>query len=122
MQGKRGASYQQSCAADLEAGFLTGYRDGKSLFELQSTLNNARATLDKQQRALKQLEKDISVKTELLVEDGLVKEERIQLLDDIEALKLELVAATDRLPALQQDVRRAQTLYQQAERRFSFYQ
>ena len=120
--GKRGGSYQQSCSAALEEDFLAGFRDGKTLYDLQRALKQANSAVEKQQRLLTRLEQDITVKTELLVEDGLVKEERIQLLDDIEALKLELVAATDLLPALQQDVRRAQTLYQQAERRFSFYQ
>ena len=120
--GKRGGSYQQSCSAALEEDFLAGYRDGKTLYDLQRALKQANSAVEKQQRLLTRLEQDITAKTELLVEDGLVKEERIQLLDDIEALKLELVAATDLLPALQQDVRRAQTLYQQAERRFSFYQ
>lgn len=121
MQGKRGVSYQQSCAADLEAGFLTGYRDGKSLFELQSTLNNARSALDKQQRALKQLEKDISVKTELLVEDGLLKDERISILADIETLKAQLVETADALPALAREVSRAERAYQKAEQRFANY-
>ena len=120
--GKRGGSYQQSCSTALEEDFLAGYRDGKTLYDLQRELNQANSAVEKQQRLLTRLEQDITVKTELLVEDGLVKEERIQLLDDIEALKLELVEAVDRLPALQQDVRRAQTQYQQAERRFSSYQ
>lgn len=121
IQGKRGASYQQSCAADLEAGFLTGYRDGKSLFELQSTLNNARSALDKQQRALKQIEKDISVKTELLVEDGLLKDERVSILAEIETLKAELVETADALPALAREVSRAERAYQKAEQRFANY-
>ncbi len=121
MQGKRGAAYQQSCAADLEAGFLTGYRDGKSLFELQSAMNTARSALDKQQRALKQLEKDISVKTELLVEDGLLKDERVSILADIEALKAQLVETADALPALAREVSRAERAYQKAEQRFANY-
>ena len=120
--GKRGDSYQQSCSATLEEDFLAGYRDGKTLYDLQRALNQANSAVDKQQRLLGRLEKDIVEKTELLVEDGLVKEERIQLLDDIEALKLELVEAADLIPALHQEVRRAQAQYQQAERRFSAYQ
>ena len=57
-----------------------------------------------------------------LVEDGLVKEERIQLLNDIETLKLQLLDAVDQLPVLQRDARRAEHSYHQAERRFAHYQ
>lgn len=119
--GKRGGSYQGSCSASLEADFLGGYRDGKALYDLQRALNQANAAVEKQQRLLTRLEKDIALKTELLVEDGLVKEERIQLLNDIEALKVQVMDVLDSLPALQQGVRRAQQQYQQAEQRFSSY-
>ncbi|GAB2916904.1 DUF2799 domain-containing protein [Rheinheimera gaetbuli] len=120
--GKRGTNYQDSCPATLEADFLRGYRDGKVLYDLQRELNQANAVVDKQQRLLSRLEKDIVVKTELLVEDGLVKEERIQLLNDIEALKLQLLDIADQLPSLQRDVRRAEQHYHQAQLNFAHYQ
>jgi hypothetical protein len=120
--GKRGSSYQNSCPAELEEAFLPAYRDGKELYNLQRALSNARSAVDKQQRLLRQLEKDISVKTELLVEDGLVKEERVAILADIETLKGELIDAAQRVPQLERDVRRAENAYAQAEQRFAHYQ
>lgn len=120
--GKRGGSYQNSCPANLEAVFLPAYRDGKELYSLQRAASNARSAVDKQQRLLRQLEKDIVVKTELLVEDGLLKEERVAILADIEALKGELVDAAQQLPQLERDLRRAEKAYSQAEQRFVSYQ
>jgi hypothetical protein len=120
--GKRGSNYQNSCPATLETDFLAGYRDGKALYDLQRELSQANAVVDKQQRLLTQLEKDILVKTELLVEDGLVREERIQLLNDIETLKLQLLDIADQLPAVQRDARRAERNYHQAQQRFAHYQ
>ena len=120
--GKRGGSYQHSCAPALEADFLAGYRDGQTLYDLQRALSQANAAVDKQQRLITRMEEDIVVKTELLVEDGLVKEERIALLNDIETLKLQLLDAVDQLPAIQRDARRAEQSYNQAERRFAHYQ
>ena len=89
---------------------------------MQRALSQANTAVDKQQRLITRMEKDIVVKTELLVEDGLVKEERIALLNDIETLKLQLLDAVDQLPAIQRDARRAEQSYNQAERRFAHYQ
>lgn len=122
MVGKRGGGYQNSCPAKLEAVFLPAYRDGKALYNLQRELNSARSALDKQQRLLAQLEHDISVKTEMLVEDGLIKEERVAILADIEVLKAELVDAAHQLPQLEREIRRAEKAYAQAEQRFAHYQ
>ena len=119
--GKHGDSYKGSCAADLEADFLTGYRDGLELHSFQQAVNGARANLDRQHQQISNLEKTIAGKTGLLVEDGLVKEERIQLLNEIEALKVELMDMINQLPALQREVRRTEQQQQQAEQRFISY-
>ena len=122
MQGKDGASYKSSCPADLETDFLAGYRDGKSLYDTQMALSYARTAVDKQQRLLVQLEKEISVKTELLVEDGLTKDERLAILADIESLKAELVDAAYRLPALERELQRSEQRFNQVSRQFAHYQ
>lgn len=120
--GKSGSSYQNSCGADLEPDFLTGYRDGQQLYSLQRAVNNARSAVEKQQRLLTTLEQDIETKTELLVEDGLKKEQRIALLDEIDAMKGQYVEVMNTLPALQREVGRAEKLLAQGEKRFSHYQ
>ncbi|KKO44329.1 hypothetical protein WG68_15995 [Arsukibacterium ikkense] len=120
--GKRGGSYQGSCTAALEADFLQGYRDGQQLHGLQQAANSARADLDRHNRQISNLDKSITVKTDLLVEDGLLRDERIQLLNEIEAMKAELIDMLNQLPALQREVRRAEQQQQQAEQRFAAYQ
>ena len=122
MQAKAGVAYQNSCTVELEAEFLTGYQDGKSLYDTQMALSYARTAVDKQQRLLVQLEKEISVKTELLVEDGLTKDERLAILADIESLKAELVDAVYRLPALERELQRSEQRFNQVSRQFAHYQ
>lgn len=119
--GKRGSVYQNSCAADIEPEFLAGYSDGKSLYDAQQAMSAASSALEKQQRLLTKLEKDISTKTALLVEDGLVKEQRLAILADIEALKAELVDAAYQLPLLEGDWAQADKQLQRIEQRFAHY-
>jgi hypothetical protein len=120
--GQRGGSYQSSCPAELEAQFLPAFRDGQQLYQLQRAVNSARSTLDKQQRLLTKLEHDIVVKTELLVEDGLTRDERIALLNDIEAAKQQLLETADHLPVLQQNIRRAEQALARGEQSLAHYQ
>ncbi|WP_213998551.1 DUF2799 domain-containing protein [Arsukibacterium sp.] len=120
--GRRGGSYQGSCTTDLAEPFLSGYRDGQELYDLQQAVANARTSIDRQHQQIKKTEKMINSKTDLLVEDGLVKDERIQLLTEIELLKTELMDLYDQLPVLQQNLRQAERAYQQAEQRFLPYQ
>lgn len=119
--GMRGGSYQGSCVADLAEPFLSGYRDGQELFSLQQAVANASTSIDRLHQQIRTTEKTIISKTDLLVEDGLVKDERIQLLAEIELLKTELMDMHDQLPLLQQNLRQAQRAYQQAEQRFLPY-
>lgn len=120
--GKRGVAYQNSCPAMLEADFLSAYRDGQQLYQLQRAVNGARSAYDKQQRLLSRLEQDIVVKTELLVEDGLTRDERISLLNEIEDTKYQLIAAADALPGLEQNIRRAEQELARGEQQFANYQ
>jgi hypothetical protein len=119
--GRSGASYQNSCPTPLEPGFLVGFRDGQQLYQLQRAVSSARNALDKQQRELTKMEKDIVVKTELLVADGLKKDERITLLNEIESLKQNLFAVSAQLPVLEQDIRRAEQALVRGEQAFIQY-
>jgi len=119
--GKRGGGYQNSCAADLEAGFLVGYNDGKALHDLQRALSTANSALQKQHRLVSDLAQSIAAKKELLVADGLVKDERLAILADIEALNIDLLDASQQLPLLEREVRRAEHALAQAEQNLSGY-
>ncbi|MDP5187932.1 MAG: DUF2799 domain-containing protein [Alishewanella sp.] len=119
--GKRGSNYQNSCMPDLEKGFLLGYRDGKTLFELQRALNSARSNIDKQRRVIANLEQEIVDKTELLIADGLTRDDRVQLLNEIELHKYEINEALNALPELEAQAYSAEQAYNQAEQRFKSY-
>lgn len=119
--GLRGASYQGSCPADLAEQFLSGYRDGQQLYGLQQAVNNARSAIDRQQRQIRNIEKQIAINTELLVADGLVRDERIRLLNEIEALKAEHFDLVNLLPELEEQLQYAEQQLQQGEQRFISY-
>ncbi|MDP5142401.1 DUF2799 domain-containing protein [Rheinheimera baltica] len=120
--GRSGGSYQSSCPSALEADFLSGFRDGQQLYQLQRAVNAARSAFDKQQRLLTQLEQDIVVKTELLVEDGLTRDERIALLNEIEDAKHQLIETADYMPELEQNINRAEQALARGEKNFAKYQ
>lgn len=116
--GMRGGSYQGSCGPELEQKFMLGYSDGQQLFELQQAVKNARSALDRQQRQIRNVEQQIAVHTELLVADGLVRDERIRLLNEIEALKAENFDLINLLPELERQLQYAEQQLQQGEQRF----
>lgn len=119
--GRSGANYQNSCPATLEAGFLTGFRDGQQLYKLQRDVSKARSAFDKQQRLLASLEQDIEEKTELMVKDGQSRDERIALLKEIDNLKLELVNAAQLMPVLEQNIHFAEQALARGEQKFTGY-
>jgi hypothetical protein len=121
-QGKRGFSYQGSCSADLEPQFLSGYTEGKHLYDLQSALQRARNAVEFKQQELSKLEKTIKHQTEKLVEDGIAKEERLKLLADLEVLKRDLVETAKELPPLELAVKQAEKALAQAESNTNRYQ
>tara|TARA_R110002126_G_scaffold85942_2_gene207613 strand:- start:2244 stop:2867 length:624 start_codon:yes stop_codon:yes gene_type:complete len=119
--GLRGASYQGSCPANLAEQFLSGYQDGQQLYGLQQAVNSARSAIDRQHRQISNLEKQIAINTELLVADGLVRDERIRLLNEIEALKAEHFDLINLLPELEAQLQYAEQQLQQGEQQFNSY-
>ncbi len=119
--GKGGGSYQNSCMPDLEPAFLIGYRDGKTLHDLQRAVNAARSSLEQQQRLIASMEQAIVDKTELLVADGLSRDERVNLLNDIEQQKVAINEAITLLPALEAQAANTEHAFNQAEQRFKHY-
>lgn len=98
---------------------MPAYQDGKSLYDAKRAVENARSEIDKQQREQAELEQDITGKTEQLVADGLVKEQRLVLLEEIEELKQALLASVKQLPVLQRELRRAEQAYSKLQQRFA---
>jgi hypothetical protein len=56
--GLEGKSYERSCPAHLEAGFLDGFELGQSIHQLQSRVNASRQEVDRLTRELRRLERD----------------------------------------------------------------
>lgn len=84
-QGMQNNTYQNSCPADLEAAFMSGYRDGQLVYEARSRVDNARAEQRKLGRYIDEHEKDIKQLNEQLVADGLSREQRVNVRDKLAA-------------------------------------
>jgi hypothetical protein len=83
LQGSDNFTYQNSCPAEFKEAFMLGYRDGQSVYQARSSLDNARVELRQLTRDIADLEKQISALNEKLVADGLSREQRVKIRDEL---------------------------------------
>lgn len=83
LQGMENFNYQNSCPAEFKDAFMLGYRDGQSVYQARSSLDNARAELRQLTTDIADLEKQISALNERLVADGLSREQRVKIRDEL---------------------------------------
>ncbi|CAM5179958.1 DUF2799 domain-containing protein [Alishewanella longhuensis] len=83
LQGMENLTYQNSCPAEFTDAFMLGYRDGQSVYQARSTLDNARVELRQLTSDITDLEKQISALNEKLVADGLSREQRVSIRDEL---------------------------------------
>lgn len=121
LQGRDGQKYRRSCPEQLESQFLSGFRDGQELHGLKQIVHTARVTLNAAIHRLDNIETLIAEKSELMITDGLLRKERLVLLEEIEALKYEYVERDQTIPDLQQQLDYAEQDYAEAEKQFSAY-
>lgn len=112
-QGMQNNTYQNSCPADLEAAFMTGYRDGQLVYEARSRVDNAQSEQKKLGRYIDEHEKNIKQLNEQLVADGLSREQRVKVRDKLAAhnenlgqAKLRYAELTAAIIILQRDLDR----------------
>lgn len=107
--GHSGGTYSGVCPEALEAGFLSGYRAGRELFEGEQAVQQVRAAIAGYQRQIREGTEALAAKQEALVRDGATESERRQLLKEVNELreqleeaKIALATAEGELPPLEQ--------------------
>lgn len=80
--GARGGRYGGVCPSEYEYEFVDAYNQGRRLYELQASVNNADRQIHTKERQLESLRKDLSSKEAALVSDNTTSEERVQLLSE----------------------------------------
>lgn len=81
--GSQGKAYNGVCPADLEPAFLTAYREGKAIHEVESEIDHLETDLRRKERELDSLAEQISKKESELIGDTATSERRAQLLAEI---------------------------------------
>lgn len=95
--GERGWSHNNICPAELRAGFLTAYREGKSLYDARVEVANLEWEIDQKTARLTALKSEIISATAAQLDGTLTTQDRIELAarvqrlyEEREQIKLEL--------------------------------
>ena len=120
-QGRQGKDYSRNCPEQFEAAFLTGFTDGQTLYALKKVLNQRSADLEGALRELDWLEQTIDEKSELMIADGLNREQRKVFRDEIAEHQQQFVELNIALPELEQELASTLQSYEQAKDEFSRY-
>jgi hypothetical protein len=120
-RGSSGKEYQQNCSTQFEPAFLAGFTDGQTIYGLKKTLEHYTAELKDALTIIQELEQSIAIKNEQMIADGLNREQRVVIREDIFQQQQVLQDLKDGLPALKQELENAQQTYEQEMQRYSGY-
>ena len=90
--GLRGGIYQGVCPRDVESDFLAYYTTGKEIYQLNQQLTRDERTLRELQQEYETYRNTMESKEAHLVSEGITREQRQRLLDEIKSLSASLVA------------------------------
>ncbi|MFT4938103.1 MAG: hypothetical protein ACI88A_001126 [Paraglaciecola sp.] len=114
-QGQQGHEYKGSCPDDLREDFLAAYTDGQHLYSLRNQLESEKKILARSLRGLNEISLLINDKSELMIQDGLIREQRAELQNEIKILQEEKLVIEGELGYLQDNIGLAQQKYDDAE-------
>lgn len=111
--GSRGGDYNGVCPASLEPQFMQGFRAGRQLFEMQSSVNEIQSQIDAHEHALHENAEQLAAAEAAVISDSTTSEQRAALLVKIAelsqqqgALQAEITELQRSLGARQQDLAR----------------
>ena len=84
--GQSGGSYNGVCTAQLEPGFLDGYRLGSELFVLRNNLNTINTRLEANSNDAAEIDADVAEIESIIILEDTTAEERTVLLADMREL------------------------------------
>jgi hypothetical protein len=120
-QGRQGKDYSRSCPQQFEAEFLIGFADGQTLHALKKELNQKTSELEDAYKNLDRLEHTIAEKSELMIADGLKREQRIMIRDEITLHYQQQDELLNILPELKREFENATQTYETGKDEFSYY-
>ena len=120
-RGKNGKKYNRSCPPQFESAFLTGFSDGQSLYALKSILQQHTRALENAYSEIETLELKMAKKSDLMIADGLDRQQRVAIREEIEYHKHQQLELYDLLPILKQEFEDSLQTYEQGVDEFSDY-
>jgi hypothetical protein len=120
-RGRQGKDYSRSCPEQFEAEFLKGFSDGQTLYGLKKILNQRAADLEGAYKDIDWLEHVIAEKSELMIADGLKRDQRIMVRNEVAQHQQQQVELYNTLPELKQDFEHALQGYERGKDKFSYY-
>jgi hypothetical protein len=118
-RGMQGKNYNRNCPEQFEEAFLIGFSDGQNLYALKKILSQRTQDLEDAYKKLDWLEHTIAEKSELMITDGLNRNQRVLIRDEIaqhQSQQEELISSLDKLKQLFEDAAQA---YEQGKAEFT---
>jgi hypothetical protein len=120
-RGRQGNEYNRSCPEQFEAAFLKGFSDGQTLYGLKKVLNQRAADLEGAYKDIDWHEHAIAEKSELMIADGLKRDQRLMVRDEIAQHQQQQAGLYDALPELKLAFENALQTYELGKDEFSYY-
>lgn len=120
-QGRQGKNYNRSCPQQYEEAFLTGFTDGQSLYALKKILRQDTQRLENTYSEIESLDRKIVKKSDLMIADGLSRQQRIAIRDEIEYHQDHLADLYYLLPELKLNFENSLQSYEQQMDEFTDY-
>ena len=120
-RGLQGKDYSRNCPQQFEDAFLTGFTDGQILYGLKKILKQRADDLEDAYKELDWLEHTIAEKSEIMISDGLNRNQRIVVRDEIAQHQNQQEDLYNGLHELKQEFENALLAYEQGKAEFAHY-
>ena len=100
-EGSQGSSYAGVCPADSEPRFLEGYNEGRTLYDLESSLRYTNRQIRDDETRIKQIEIELTDNMTAAIADVTTREERARLLVETRQLAEERSTLASEIKDLQ---------------------
>jgi hypothetical protein len=119
--GMKGQNYNRNCPQELVPVFLRGLTDGKQIYSAQRVMDSSDEALERLYIRIENFEEVILDKNNLMIADGLVRAERLEIKQQIEALEIAMLELIDLIPGYQDEHARAIRNYEGVKQSFANY-
>lgn len=119
--GHKGHEYQRSCPSSIERDFLIGYRDGRHLYAVGEQVAQYQRQLERTYQRISELQEQIQRKSDDMIADGLTRDDRLAIRDEIASLQESLAQLESDIPFIQDDLEIAEQNYLAVEASLTRY-